>query len=95
MAEDEREGIPIVGWAGSSQVAPIYSNNLDLHWTLTDVTVRFGEISHRRETNDAQVREKALITFPWWQAKVLKDMLTDLIDRYERANGEIRPVKLP
>jgi len=30
----------------------------------------------------------------WPEAKVLRNMLTDAVERYEKANGEIKPLKL-
>ncbi len=78
-----------------------YGNVINLNWTLTDVRIRVGELIHvpNSETptwdkQDKVILEKAAITLPWYQAKVLRDLLNDLIRSYEKQNGEIVQPKL-
>ena len=77
----------------------VYSNFLHLNWTLYDVRIRFGQIiPHPEQQPDAAVwaiNEQAAVTVPWGQAKLLRDMLNDAVQKYETANGEITVPKLP
>ena len=97
MDANEQRGVPITGLLESEPLDSIYANTTDLQWTLTDVTVRFGEVVQRVVANasEAKIREKAVVTIPWWQAKLLRDMLSDLISRYENLNGELKRANLP
>jgi hypothetical protein len=79
-----------------------YSNIVNLNWTLTDVRLRFAELiqvaDDDRPTWENQhgiLLERAAITIPWSQAKVLCNMLTGIIRNYEEINGELKPLKLP
>lgn len=46
-------------------------------------------------TSDFVCDESAGVTVAWPYVKILRDTLVELIASYERANGEIKPVKLP
>jgi hypothetical protein len=35
------------------------------------------------------------VTIPWYQAKVLRDVLDGIVKNYESINGELKPLKLP
>jgi hypothetical protein len=74
-----------------------YANAVDADWTLTDVTIRFLHLVHISKeegatTNNREMAymEKANITVPWWQAKVLVNTLGTLVANYEAVNGELR-----
>jgi len=77
----------------------VYSNFLHLNWTLHDVRIRFGHIipdpTSQPETLKWAVKEMAVVNMPWGQAKVLRDMLIALIDKFEHLNGEIKTPELP
>jgi len=70
-----------------------YGNQVNLAWTLFDVTLRFGQIVPAPGDMPPWANmEVAAITIPWGQAKALRDMLNDLVLRCEKANGEIKPI---
>lgn len=75
-------------------VAEIYSNYLDASWTLHDVRMRFAQIVTNGE-DQFYAEERVAVTLPWQQAKVLRDVLSNLISRYEELNGEMKPINLP
>lgn len=78
-----------------------YSNLVDADWTLTDVNLRFLQLMHvanetepTNRNREAIVLERAYITIPWFQAKVLVHTLGNLIRSYESVNGEIKKPNL-
>ena len=79
-----------------------YANLVNLNWTLTDVRIRFGELLQvpnedvpTWERQHAILLERASVTIPWIQAKILRDMLDGVIRNYETINGELKIPKLP
>lgn len=74
----------------------IYANLAHLQWSLDDVRVRVAQIVDSPETPSpgpewrAVAEEKAAITFSWRNAKVLRNQLSELIESYEKTNGEIK-----
>ncbi|MGO9256808.1 MAG: DUF3467 domain-containing protein [Bryobacteraceae bacterium] len=79
-----------------------YANVFNMNWTLTDVRLRFSEllqvpdeVKPTWENQHGIVLERVSVTIPWYQAKVLRDMLDGLIRNYEELNGEIKVPKLP
>lgn len=79
-----------------------YANAVDADWTLTDVTIRFLQLGHAPNTTEEPTTmnreltylEKANITLPWWQAKLLSGILADLVRSYESLNGVLATPKL-
>jgi hypothetical protein len=83
-------------------VFSVYANVVNMNWTLTDVRLRFSEllqvpdeIKPTWENQHGIVLERASVALPWYQAKVLRDMLDGLIKNYEEINGELKAAKLP
>ena len=79
-----------------------YSNVVNSNWTLTDVRLRFAELIYvpdedrpNWENQHGVVMERAAITIPWYQAKVLRNILDGLIKNYEAVNGELKLLNLP
>lgn len=79
-----------------------YANIVSTDWTLTDVQLRFFALMYGPNPDSpiysnqsGIIEERASMTIPWHQAKVLRDMLADAVAAYESANGELRPLKLP
>jgi Protein of unknown function (DUF3467) len=73
-----------------------YANMVDADWTLSDVSLRFMQLIHAAKEEEPTtvnrelvVLERASITLPWWSAKILASMLTDLVRSYESVNGEL------
>ena len=80
-------------------VFEIYANIVDVLWTRFDVRVRLAQVvpdpPDAPAGNSWVAEERAAVTFTWPAAKMMRDILTDLVARYEAANGEIKPPVLP
>ena len=79
-----------------------YANVVDADWSLTDVTIRFLQIGFTPKQDGPTTKnrelvylEKANVTIPWWQAKVMAGMLANLVRSYEAVNGELKQPQLP
>jgi hypothetical protein len=80
-----------------------YANMVEADWTLTEVRLRFLHLLHvtsgdkpTNQNREAILLERACISLPWWQAKVMKEMLDGLIRSYESVNGELqKPMLAP
>ena len=79
-----------------------YANVVNMNWTLTDVRMRFAELIQvpdedrpNWENQHGILLERAAVTIPWYQAKLLRDMLDGVIKNYEEINGELKVPKLP
>ena|SRR2546426_541070 len=73
----------------------IYVNFWHISWTGMDISLAcYQVLQPNREVEGADVPntlvENAIVTFSWPVAKTLHKFLTDLITRYEKANGEIK-----
>ena len=81
-------------------VREIYTNFIDISWGLHDLRLRLScvvpIVSAYIKSRPVRfvVEEHTAVTMAWAQAKLLRDSLTDAIERYEVANGEIRWPKL-
>jgi len=77
----------------------IYTNFVQLTWTVFDLQIRLAQIipTSKGPAHPATVvaEENAAVTMAWGEAKLLRDMLVDAVARYEKENGELRPLKLP
>lgn len=88
-------------WVPSPNGVPeIYTNFVHANWSLYDVRIRLGQlVPDPKSTNPATSKwvseERAAVTFAWPHAKILRDLLINLVKRYEEVNGEIKPLKLP
>jgi len=74
-----------------------YGNIVNMNWTLTDVQIRFAELvqvpnddSPTWENQHGILLERVSVTIPWYQAKVLRDLLAGVIKNYEELNGELK-----
>lgn len=77
----------------------IYSNFMHASWTLFDVRVRLGQLitipQVSDDPKDLVVEERGAVTISWPQAKYIAGILAQLVESYEKTNGEIKPLKLP
>src|SRR6266851_5364147 len=93
-SKDKDRKIPLV--KSEDGVCEVYSNFIDANWSLFDVRLRFGQIVPAPigsdQTFDAE--ELAAITIAWPEAKILRDIMIDVVRRFEETNGEIKPLKL-
>jgi hypothetical protein len=98
MANDAQTP-PIEYVSSLDGIKEIYCNSIDVNWTITDVRLRIGQILATRKEHKAEsqwvVEERAGVTFSWQQAKHLRDMLIQVVDRFEAVNGEIKTPILP
>lgn len=76
-------------------VTEIYSNLSHLSWTGMDVSVQLYQFvqPNRDLPKEAhkpnQLLHKATVTFTWSSAKMFYKMLGDVLERYEKAHGQI------
>jgi hypothetical protein len=85
-------------WVKRKEATPeIYCNYVTASWTLFDARIVLGQLIPVDNASHSGflVEERAAVTVAWAEAKVLRDALTDLVARYEKINGEIKPLKLP
>ena len=78
-------------------VREFYANFLHVAWTLFDIRIQIGQLMPEGADPSAKfyAEERAGVTMSWAQAKGLRDMLIDVVKRYENVNGEIEPIILP
>lgn len=83
-------------------VAEVYANSFHATWTKDDVRVRLAQVIDSPETpNPGSTfiginEERAAVTFSWRNAKILRNQLAQIVEQYEKANGEIKvDVTLP
>jgi hypothetical protein len=84
-------------WTKSKEPTPqVYTNYVHTSWTLFDVRLQLGQLvpSEPGVSNAFVVEDQGAVTFAWPAAKNLRDTLINLIDSYEKTNGEIKPLKL-
>ena len=81
-------------------VCEIYTNFIDICWGSHDVRLRLARIVPTDGGYGSPqplrivVEQTAAVTMAWGEAKLLRDMLVDAVERYELANGELKWPKL-
>lgn len=81
-------------------ICEIYANYLDICWGTHDVRLRLGRLVPTDGWYGSAkplrivVEQTAAVTMAWNEAKLLRDVLIDAIERYELANGELQWPKL-
>src|ERR1700674_1675899 len=91
---------PALKWRLNETAPEIYGNYFDVNWTVNDLRIRFGQITplreHAADMNPSWgIDLHGSATVSWLQAKILRDTLTQAIDRYEALSGQITEPKLP
>jgi hypothetical protein len=73
-------------------VCEIYTNFVDIGWRPADVYLRLCHLVPATQVAPVRfvVEVRAAVNMAWAEAKLLRDMLTDAVERYEIANGEIK-----
>jgi hypothetical protein len=77
-------------------VCEIYANFIDICWGLHDVRLRLARVVPTDGSYGSSqplrvaVEQNAALTMPWGQAKLLRDILIDAVERYELVNGELK-----
>jgi hypothetical protein len=84
-------------WVKPKESTPeMYGNYLHVSWTLFDIRIQVGKlVPTGSELTEFVVEQQGALTVAWPEAKVLRDMLNDVVTRYEKVNGEIKPLVLP
>jgi hypothetical protein len=103
MPDKEEEQKPKIHWAESPDgIFEVYANMLHITWSLDDVRIRLAQLVTSPKTRDPGdkyvgiAEERAAVSISWRVAKILRDGLSSVIDRYEKTNAEIKlDVKLP
>lgn len=84
-------------WIRNKEVPEYYINVLHATWTVSDVRFRLGRIV---PTGDQPpfgfvAEEEVGVTIAWSQMKNLRDILSNLVETYEKTNGELISPTLP
>ena len=70
-------------------------------WSLDDVRFRLGQLINGEDNASSEnfvpsAQERAAVTMSWRNAKILRNQLQQLVNIYEKVNGEINiEVTLP
>jgi hypothetical protein len=85
--------VPPLDWKSNPNSLDVYSNLIMVNWSLFDVRILFGQVVPPLSESVSRVvaEQRAAVTVAWAEAKVLRDLLTDAIQRYETVNGVIKP----
>ena len=84
-------------WIRIKETPDYYINAIHATWTASDVRFRVGKIVPQGEQMPFTfaIQEEAAMTIAWSQMKSLRDIITNLIETYEKTNGEIKTPSLP
>jgi hypothetical protein len=81
-------------------IPSFYANDMDAMWTPHDIKLKFRElvsVTNATENNPKLLtyEERAAVILSWTGAKLLARMLVDIIEKYEKLNGEIKIGEIP
>jgi hypothetical protein len=84
-------------WFRAKETPEYYINAIHTTWTVSDVRFRVGRIIPQGEKMPFTfaIQEEAAVTIAWSQMKNLRDILNQLIETYEKTNGELKSPNLP
>jgi len=87
MSEDKK---PPIKWVIPPEGIPdYYANMVSILWSLDDVRFKIGQLVDCSEPKLVVARASAGVTLSWRNTKLLRDDLIELINSYEKVNGEI------
>ena len=97
MPDEKPQFTPVPFTPSPFGVVEIYCNFFHVNWSLFDVRIKLAQLVPTQEADlgkpgvvSARVaQERAALTMAWHEAKLLRDALTDAINRYEKVNGEL------
>jgi len=89
MTDKNAKGIVVQhsGYARIEDFYTDYANNVFLEPSFWDLKLVFGQLD--QSTNPATTEQRAALTIPWTQAKILNFLLTAHIYAYELKNEKI------
>jgi len=77
-------------------VPEIFSNIVQSSWTNYDIRIRLGQLIPEVDYGgDFVVEDRAAVTLSWQHAKYVAKLLSDLVNSFEKTNGDIPLLKLP
>lgn len=91
--------VPDIEWRSSAKgVAEAYSNFVNIHWLQDDLILHFAQLVPDAKgpySASWTIEERIAVTLSWARAKDLRDLLVEVIAKYEQKNGEIRHGIIP
>ena len=76
-------------------IPEIYSNYVHYSWSLDDTRILFGQLKPKYgNSQEFLVEERGAVTLSWYQVKHLATQLSELVRKFEEANGEIKRPRL-
>jgi hypothetical protein len=101
--KDAEQPRPPIAWVESSDgILEVYANMAHITWSLDDVRIRLAQLVTSPETRNpgpkyiGVAEERAAVTLTWRNAKIFRNQLIDVIENFEKTNGEIKvDLKLP
>ena len=78
----------------------IYANHVNAMWTAHDVRITFGELVKLTESVSKSprvftVEDRVAVTMAWTEAKLMNNMLSEILASFESKNGEIKLPVVP
>jgi hypothetical protein len=100
VASEPKAEVPLRGidWVQPAKgVLETYSNFINASWAPDDVRLRFGTLLPDPNGIGVNwtIEERVAVTLSWARAKDLRDLLVELIAKYEAKNGEVRHGVIP
>jgi hypothetical protein len=78
-------------------IIDIYSNHILINWGPYDARIRFGHVFQLPDQTPEDplkqrtiAEEEVAVTLAWPEVKFLRDLLIELVSRYEAVNGELK-----
>jgi hypothetical protein len=94
---------PPIRWVEHPEgVYEVYANLAHITWSLDDLRIRLAQLVTSPESRNpgaeyiGVAEERAAVTLTWRNAKIFRNQLTAVIEKFEQENGEIKvDVRLP
>ena len=101
--EEQKPSVtPFPDWVIPEEDVPeVYADWYYVNWLPLTVRMRFGQIvadprlSPGHKDSSWVIKEGMALTLPWHTVKALAAMLTNLVQEYEKENGELTIPKIP
>lgn len=93
MSDTTAKPSPEVAIDYPADVLRAYSNHINIQWNVFDLRLAFGD-SDVVPAPDGKihVQTRAVITVSWTEAKQIAELLTEVVRRFEDANGTIKRI---